>query len=92
MAINPAPIRTAPTYSELTALGQATQHLIAKDTRRLAEAKEIAYKGGPHHDTTLVRVCLRQRQSRKCGTGWLKLIWRSRCRTGQVREESKQGR
>jgi len=55
-AIDPVPILSTPTYGELTAPALVKQLKIQsqKDTQRLAEAKEIAYKEGFYQGTMLV--------------------------------------
>lgn len=55
-AIDPVPIVSTPTYGELIAPALVKQLKIQsqKDTQRLAEAKEIAYKEGFYQGTMLV--------------------------------------
>ena len=54
--IDPVPILSTPTYGELTAPALVKQLKIQsqKDTQRLAEAKELAYKEGFYQGTMLV--------------------------------------
>jgi leucyl-tRNA synthetase len=56
VAIDPVPILSTPTYGDLTAPALVKQLKIQsqKDTQRLAEAKEIAYKEGFYQGTMLV--------------------------------------
>jgi len=55
-SIDPIPILSTPTYGELTAPALVKQLKIQsqKDTQRLTEAKEIAYKEGFYQGTMLV--------------------------------------
>ncbi|KAJ3727805.1 hypothetical protein C8R42DRAFT_348132 [Lentinula raphanica] len=55
-AIDPVPVISTPTYGELTAPAVVKQLKIQsqKDTKQLAEAKEIAYKEGFYNGTMLV--------------------------------------
>ncbi|KDR73628.1 hypothetical protein GALMADRAFT_251386 [Galerina marginata CBS 339.88] len=55
-AIDPVPVISTPTYGEMTAPAVVKQLKIQsqKDTKQLAEAKEIAYKEGFYNGTMLV--------------------------------------
>jgi hypothetical protein len=55
-AIDPVPVLSTPTYGEMTAPALVKQLKIQsqKDTKQLAEAKEIAYKEGFYNGTMLV--------------------------------------
>ena len=55
-AIDPIPVLTTPTYGDLTAPTLVHQMKIQsqKDTKQLAEAKEIVYKEGFYSGTMLV--------------------------------------
>ncbi|KAJ3823246.1 hypothetical protein EV361DRAFT_958596 [Lentinula raphanica] len=55
-AIDPVPVISTPTYGDLTAPAVVKQLKIQsqKDTKQLAEAKEIAYKEGFYNGTMLV--------------------------------------
>ena len=55
-AIDPVPVISTPTYGEMTAPAVIKQLKIQsqKDTKQLAEAKEIAYKEGFYNGTMLV--------------------------------------
>ncbi|KAF9477977.1 leucyl-tRNA synthetase [Pholiota conissans] len=55
-AIDPIPVISTPTYGEMTAPAVVKQLKIQsqKDTKQLAEAKEIAYKEGFYNGTMLV--------------------------------------
>ncbi|KAF8064193.1 hypothetical protein FPV67DRAFT_1584778 [Lyophyllum atratum] len=55
-AIDPVPVISTPTYGDLCAPALLTQMKIQsqKDTKQLAEAKEIAYKEGFYNGTMLV--------------------------------------
>lgn len=55
-AIDPVPVISTPTYGEMTAPALIKQLKIQsqKDTKQLAEAKEIAYKEGFYNGTMLV--------------------------------------
>ncbi|OBZ74498.1 putative leucine--tRNA ligase, cytoplasmic [Grifola frondosa] len=56
VAIDPVPVISTPTYGEMTAPAVVKQLKIQsqKDTKQLAEAKEIAYKEGFYNGTMLV--------------------------------------
>lgn len=56
VAIDPVPVISTPTYGEMTAPAVVKQFKIQsqKDTKQLAEAKEIAYKEGFYNGTMLV--------------------------------------
>ena len=56
VAIDPVPVISTPTYGDMTAPAVVKQLKIQsqKDTKQLAEAKEIAYKEGFYNGTMLV--------------------------------------
>ncbi|KAF9006956.1 hypothetical protein BDQ17DRAFT_1351152 [Cyathus striatus] len=56
VSIDPVPVLTSPTYGDLTAPAVVKQLKIQsqKDTKQLAEAKEIAYKEGFYNGTMIV--------------------------------------
>ena len=56
MAIDPVPVISTPTYGNMTAPAVVKQFKIQsqKDTKQLAEAKEIAYKEGFYNGTMII--------------------------------------
>ena len=56
MAIDPVPVISTPTYGNMTAPALVKQLKIQsqKDTKQLAEAKEIAYKEGFYNGTMII--------------------------------------
>lgn len=56
IAFEPVPVLSTPTYGNLTAPTLVEQFKIQspKDTKQLAEAKEIAYKEGFYHGTMII--------------------------------------
>ena len=56
MAIDPVPVISTPTYGDMTAPAIVKQLKIQsqKDTKQLAEAKEIAYKEGFYNGTMII--------------------------------------